>query len=401
MLQRIKSYLKYGSYYCGVELGTKNGEPILYASLLKKSKNVLDIITSRQLNTINDLKEKLPKQQHLTLIINDDNIITKHLESKQNDKFKLVYKAFPNINIEDFLFEVLPQGDNHFISICRKDYIQGIIEKYNELGLSVINISLGNSIISSISDWVDKEQIVTSNSHLAFKNKQLLSIEKHQSSQIINYEVNGLKTNSKGLLSLAGGLTLLLGNNILQSNYETEKQNLLDTYGQKRFYNLFLKSGLAFIFGLLLINFLLFNHYFNAVNELQQTTQLNRISKDQIMLLSDKVGKTQKLVDDVLKSSSSKSSYFTNAIMQTLPETMLLTELNYQPLQKRIKNEEDISINKGVIILKGESNDSPKFSNWIAELELIEWVQKVNILEYADQTKQKAVFELTIVIKHE
>lgn len=154
-----------------------------------------------------------------------------------------------------------------------------------------------------------------------------------------------------------------------------------------------------FILSLLLINFLVFNHYFNEVNSLQQTSMLNQSTKQKIMELNVDVNKTQKMADDMLKSNSSKSSFYTNSIIQGLPNSIILSGLIYQPLLKSIKPGQSVETNINTIIISGESNNSEQFSKWIGDLEAIEWIKKVEISNYEDVSKSLSNFNLKINIR--
>ena len=139
MLNRFLTYLKLGNCFCGIEHSSKNGADIIYGIQLKQSKGELNIESSFEEKTIEDASNKLAKNQHLTLVINNDKVLSKFIESDQQDTLKLVYKVFPNANLKDFYFEILSQKNNHFVSLCRKDYVDNIIKDYEKL----INICPG------------------------------------------------------------------------------------------------------------------------------------------------------------------------------------------------------------------------------------------------------------------
>ncbi|MFI1772540.1 hypothetical protein [Thalassobellus citreus] len=395
----MKTYLTYGNRFCGVEHTTQKGEDIIYTTVLKKTKKELDIEQAFKATSIDDLVSKLQKKQAVCFIINNDHVLTKRIESKQTDRSKLVYNAFPNINLEDFFYEVFTQENIQFISICRKAYVETLIEKYNEQGLSIINISFGNTLVSSVFNYIQSKSILTSNARISIKNKHIISIEKADLEQDTNYDINGLQISNNHLLATSGALHTVLGNFYATSNFEELKQSLKNGYAQTRFFTQFLKFGLVFILACLLINFFVFNHYFEAVNELQQTSQVNQTTKKKLLELNESVTKSQKMVDDMLKGSASKSSFYVNAIIQSLPSTILLSELNYQPLLKPIKNEKPIEIDIKTILLSGETNHSEAFSKWIANLEAINWIQKVEILNYEDRSKLRSNFSLKLIIK--
>jgi len=401
MLLGLRSYLLYGNLFCGIEHTRNSGNNIVYVTLLKKSKKEIEVESSFESETIEKLSIKLQKKQHAFLIINDGNVFTKRIESPQTDDLKLVYMAFPNINVEDIFYEIIRQGPTYFVAICRKDHVDDLISKYQSSGISVNNVSFGNSLISSVSAFMDKDNIMTSNAVIQMKDNDILSIEGKEYDKAENYDVNGLRTTSKGLLSLSGALTAVIDNYAPQTNFEHQRQLLVNDFKQTRFFTQFLKFGLVFLFGLLMVNFLFFSHYYGKVNTLQQTSQVNQITKKQVLELNAEVDKKQKMVDDMLKSGTSKSSFYTNAIVQSLPKTILLAGLNYQPLLKQIKEGQLISIDTNVLLISGESSNSNLFSAWISDLDKNAWVSKVDILDYNDVSNSSSNFSIKLNITNE
>ncbi len=401
MFNQLKTYLHYGNRFCGVEHTSQNGEDIIYTTILKKTKKELNIENTFKAASIDSLINKLPKKQAVSLIINDNNVLTKQIENNKADISKAVYNAFPNINLDDFFYEVLSLENTQFISICRKVYVESLIAKYTDAGFSIINISFGNTIISSITNYIGSESILTSNASIIIKDDNIVSIEKTEFNQDSTYNINGLEINNNQLLSASGALQAVLNNFYSTTNFDILKQSLKTNYKQSRFYTVFLKFGLIFILASLLINFFVFNHYFEAVNSLQQTSQINQTNKKKLLELNENVNKSQKMVDDMLKSNASKSSFYTNTIIQSLPNSILLSELNYQPLLKRIKKDKPIETDNNVILISGESNHSEVFSKWIATMEAIDWIQKVEIINYEDTSALRSNFNLKLIIKHD
>jgi len=401
MLKPLKTYLEFGNSFCGVEHTTQKDQDIIYATVLKMSKKIIDIESSFKETSFETVISKLHKKQHVFLIINNDHVLTKRLESEQTDTLKLAYNAFPNINLEDFFYEVMTQGNIHFVSICRKAYVEELIAKYKEYGISVINVSLGNTIAFTVYRFVNHQSLFSSNTCISIENDAITSVEKTEIETISTYDINGLQANNNQLLSLSAALDSALQNFNPATNFDVLKLALKNNHSQSRFYTMFLRFGLVFILGILLINFFVFNHYFEEVNRLQQTPQINQTTKQNMLELNERVAKSQKMVEDMLQSSSSKSTYYINTIIQGLPNSILLSELDYQPLLKRIKNGQAIETNNNTVLISGASNDSELFSNWLTFLESINWIQHVEILGYEDISKSNSNFSLKLTITHD
>ncbi|WP_299550673.1 hypothetical protein [Seonamhaeicola sp.] len=397
MLDTLKTYLLYGNRFCGVEYTLKDEQDMLYVTVLKRAKKTLNIDTISRVTSIEGLASKLSKNQHIFLVINNDNVLTKCVEDQTNsNKNNRVYNAFPNLNIDDFYYEIIDQNGKHFVSICRKSYLEALLTKFKGYGVQIINVSLGNNVIAGITGFTTNRQISSSNSNIFIEDGLIKSIEKRASMDTAEYDINGLQTSNTDLLSLSGALETVIGTYNSQTNFEHLILSLKDTFFQSRFYNLFLKTGLVLILSILLVNFFVFNHYFDQVNDLQQTSQINEVSKQDLLQLNEAVSKSQKMVDDMLKSNASKSSFYVNAIIQSLPESVLLSELNYQPLLKRIKKDKPVETNTNIILISGVSNNSESFSKWINSLESLTWVHGVDILGYEDASVSESTFNLKL-----
>lgn len=402
MLNAIKTYHQFGNRFCGVEHATKGNNEILYATVLKKSRKALDTYDFIEANSVEELALRLNKKQHVFLIINNDNVLTKCVEVKnQVKKEALVYNAFPNLDLNDFYFEILTQDDAHFVSICRRGYLDALILEYKKHNISIINIALGNNVLSNITDFFNRSSIMLSNAEAALQNKQIKSFEKVEVLETTNYNVNGIITNNFGLLSLSAALDTVINQYSTEGNLDFHIQTLRQNFFQSRFYSQFIKVGLVIILSVLLINFFVFSHYFNRVNDLQQTAQINENTKQDLLLLNEEVDKSQKMVEDMLKTNASKSSYYTNAIIQSLPQSILLSELNYQPLLKSIKKDKAVNTEANTITISGLSNKSEAFSKWLNTLERVYWVNHVNVSNYEDTSSSQSKFSIKLDITHE
>ncbi len=398
MLDFLKSYLFFRNRFCGVEHTLKDNQSILYTTVLKKTKKEVNIDVCFSSKSIEDTANKLPKNQHIFLVINNDQVLTKSLKYEQVNDVNLINKSFPNINISEFYFEIIHQNDNSFVSICRKDYVDTLINKYKKKGFSVISFSLGSNTLSNTVSYIDDTFVFTSNASITTQNNYIKTIDYTETNKEEYYNINGLNVSNAYLLGFSGALSQIIGNYDSSTNYRDNTNSLLNTYKQLRFFNLFLRFGLVFILSVLLVNFLFFNFYYNQVQILNDTSQINQTTKSSIIKLDESVNKVKKTAHDLLNSRASKSSFYIDAIINSLPNSILLSEINYQPLKKTIKPDKPIENNKSTIMVSGESNDSSRYSEWITRLENIGWVKSVTVETYNDSKTSSSNFSIKIHI---
>ncbi len=395
MLSQLLTYGKFGNLFCGIEHTVIDGKETLNALILRKKKGELLIESTFECGEIAKLNNQLQKRQHLFLIINNEQVLFKVLKGVNDTSQKAIALAFPNLKIEDFYYEICVSSDITFIAICRKDYIDSLLQEYNALGLNIIDFSLGNLIGSQLSSYINKSIINSSNASLTFLENSISNIEKLENNSLTNYTINGLELTNKQVLPLAGIIAYYTHQETTTSNFKHLSNNLSDNFKHKRIFELGLKFGLSIVFVLLLVSFLFFSHYSTEINSLNNELELNKTYKNSFAKLADEVEKKERLVTN-FSLASSRSSWYLNQIGEALPHSIMLSEIQFQPLESSIKKEKQIIIQEKTIIIKGKSNNSADFSNWVNTLEQQNWIEKVMIQEYGTGKKTATGFELQI-----
>ncbi|WP_298760660.1 hypothetical protein [uncultured Psychroserpens sp.] len=399
MIHKLISYLTYGNRFYSVEQTQANGDIIYNGIGLTKNKSQVNIEDSFQCHDLDQVSKCIPKGKAVFLVINNEFVITKKVESNTTETLKLVHQAFPNIKIDEFYYEVLNQDTVHFVSICRKAHVDDLLKDYESNALSVVDFSLGNLMVASLAGFISEDSIHTSNAVLTKVHHQIHTIAIQSNVVDVNYEVNDTSLNNNQLLTFSAALSLITTSKPLQSAFDSTQQNLLTNFKEKQFFTQFIKIGLSFLFVLLLVNFFLFNNYYDKVNELKETAQVLNASKTKVVDLNGSVLKMQKMVEDILKSNASQSSFYSNAIITSLPGEIILSELNYQPLLKKIKASKPIEHDINVLVVSGTSLKSVLVSEWISELEAFDWIDHIEIVNFDDTSKSSSSFSFKIHIQ--
>lgn len=401
MKDKFISYLTYGNRFYSVEQTLVNGNAVYYGIELKKSKNQVEVEHNFQYDNLNEVSRHIPKCKAVFLVINNDFIITKKIKSVDTEILRLVHQAFPNIKIDDFYYEVLKQNNIHFVSICRKMYLDKLLNDYHLNNISVVDFSLGNLMLSSIANLISEKVIYTINARITKEDNQIHSIDIAEDLTDSSYTFNDTNLTNKELLNFSSALSLITNKKQTVSAFNNKEQVLMSRFKEKRFFTQFTKTGLSFLFMALLINFFLFSNYYDKANRLRETSQVLETSKSNIMSLSTKVKKSQKLVEDVLKTNASRSSFYADALIKDIPESIVLTQLNYQPLLKKIKADKPIDNDANIIIVSGTSSERILVSEWISTLETMNWIQYIEILSFDDTQKSTSSFSFKIYIQDE
>ncbi|MBC9795845.1 hypothetical protein [Sinomicrobium weinanense] len=397
MIRKALTYLKEGHTFHALELTERSGESQWLFTSVKRHKDEISITESSERNP-DVLAEKISGSSPLFVLINTGHVLSRVQKAVEGDETAMVNRAFPNLKMEDFYYEVARSGTHAFIAICRKEYVDNILSELTNQKINPSGFSLGALQIHVLSGFAEDGEMMTSNTVVTFRDHNLEGIRKEENLPEKTYSINGLEIPGIHLPGFSGVLGLITGSNATTSNFKAKNASFRSEFYHRRFFRLFVRGGLAFLLVLLLVNFMVFNYYFGKTEDLKQASEVNRLNKQNFMELKDEVMRKENIINDIQATSGSRSSFYTDRIITKLPPSILLREILYQPLQKQIREGEEILLEEDRIMVSGESADSRLFSEWVEALETYKWTESVSILEYGSASSGSA-FSILLTLK--
>ncbi|MEO1010896.1 MAG: hypothetical protein AAFX53_06285 [Bacteroidota bacterium] len=396
MLHRLRTYLEKRSTYFALEISETGGKESLYLIKLKKNDNELVIAQNMVMERLDELPFLLKKNQPLFLCINTSKILTKKVEGTPNKNPEaIINTAFPNLELNSFYYEVIPQKSDCIISIVKKECMDGLLAQLRELKIIPYRISLGISSIRSALPYLERDTISVSNRKLALEDGAIKTISSIAIQEEHLYRFNGLNLPNGFLLPFSSLLDHLSKVDYI-TNFEGICKNLQWELKNLRIFNQTLKFALIFFVVLLLVNFLVYDSYREKVSDLSTAMAANSSQKKELALLGNILKKKQERVETLNKTSNSRATYYLDLLARRIPKSILLNQINYQPLFKPIRDAKPIELGERTILVSGISKNTDHFSSWIAQLEQCEWIERVETLDYDYITKGSSNFELEI-----
>ena len=393
-LIQLISISKHVTTLAGLEFASNDTKNLL---VLKKYKKELFVEKSSQLQAIAEVASAIPGKSPLFLVINTEKVLFKEIQAN-NDPQKAIAEAFPNLKIEDFYYEILNIEAQTFVAICRKDDVDILIEECQHHALNVVGFSLGNLTTSNLAQLLDIEKFSTSNSTIDIVENSISNIAVNTSTPKTHYNINGLEVSNNDVLPLAGAIGYYAKQKKTLTNFNHVNVKLSDEYEQKQRFDVGLKASLAIVFILLLVSVLLYSSYASKINAIQSELEMNNTYKNSLLKLSDEVAKKERLVTDY-SLVSSKASWYLDHIGSSVPGSILLTDIQFQPLSKPLKKDTQVLFTEHAITIKGKSGSSDDFIKWTNDFEQTDWIQKVTIKDYGTGKKTTTAFELLIEVK--
>ena len=392
----IKQILK-GNTFCSVEISSRNEKPIYNLLILKKRKNQLVVIEEVSLEDISDIKQYIKNTFPIQLIINEHQVISKVIECNQNNE-QAVLSAFPNLIINDFYYELLTSTNKTFVSICRKSFVDQLVLYFQQHNFNLININLANLNIGQLGPYYEGNELLSSNALITIQDKKVIDIQPKIIAEESAYFINGLHIKNTSINGLAGILGYFSGQSVTFKSFPVLIKKLQSDFEQKHIFKYGLTWGLGLLFIVLLMNFMVFSHYSTKTEILNSEILVYDDYRTVIAGLTKKVDKQKKLVDEILISKNSVVSINLDRIGEILPENILLNELIYQPLLKKMTPGKEIEVQIKTIIIRGNSKDRDSFSEWLTLLEKEKWVESITVLNFGIGKESESTFEIKLTL---
>jgi hypothetical protein len=387
-----------GKKYIGIEHFSFDKEEKIALLLIEKKKNEL-VITQKDIRPYSIiLPDKFDKKLPFYLVINTNQVIQKEISEIDASFEKLLHKAFPNLAWNEFYYEIWRLKTKSVIAISRKTYINEIVSVYKKQGISIVGISLGICSISGIVNYFSKEEVATNYQNISLKEENQIITAK-TTPLIINYKINGLEVPSTHLLAFSGVLRLLINNRLTSGNLTDYNYTLYDNYNQKSFFSKGIQVMVSVLLVILFFNFLIFNNYLKKVQDISNQLLLNNFSQEEMLKTKERVKIKELKVQNVLGTYSIQSSLLINEITKQIPSSILLTELIYNPLEKKIKTEEPIIIQEKTITVSGTTINNVAFTKWVEEIEKFKFIKEVVITNFGKNETAETIFSVKIILK--
>jgi Tfp pilus assembly protein PilN len=386
----FRHQVTYGSVFTAIEISHNSQYNLLS---LKKKKNALEIVQKEQYQDQDSLFLALKGIKHVFLVINNEQVLTKDVTSHHIAKESTVKVAFPNITLDDFYYGVLDHGTSSLVSICRKEAVESILDEFQNKGISIIQFSLGDTNFSKLLPFLNDFNFYTSRGLFEVNNGEVIHWKKSEETTK-TYEVNGLLVESHHLLPLAGVISYCSG--LETSQEDSIQRGLVQEFNQKRIFQLGTRLGLGFLLVLLLINFFVFSSYRNQKAALSDELSMNEVYKKQLVSLDDLVAKKKRLVEGMNSVSNSKVIWYIDQIAQSVPKTISLENLSYQPTTRSLKKDTPLTFKTDQVVVSGIAKDDTDFTNWSSSLEQTKWVDKLSNMELDGESSKYTAFSFTI-----
>lgn len=387
-----------GEQYLGVEHFSLNAKEMIAILLIEKKKDELVITKKDKVSYTNIIPEKWNKKLPFFIVVNTNQVVQKEIASIDATDEKLLHKAFPNTNWNDFYFEIWRLKTKSIIAISRKGYIDELLSDYRKQGIPIAGISLGVSSVAELTTYKEESEMITNNQIISWTEENQAITTKTEDLEI-TYNINGLSIKNSQLLAFSGILRLLFNSSNNTGNILNYSQELYGNFNQQSFFSKGIKIIIGTLFLILLFNSFAFMHYYKLAEASSENLLLSKSSVEDIFKTKERIRSKEEKIKSILATTASQSSIIINEIAKKIPQSILLTELIYHPIEKKIKTEEPILSQEKVIIISGTTINNDAFTIWIEAVEQLKWIDQVLISRFGKNDLNETEFSIKITLK--
>ncbi|WP_281228746.1 general secretion pathway protein [Flavobacterium aquiphilum] len=386
-----------GNQYIGIEHFTSNNEEKIALLLVEKKKEGLVIVKKDRVSYNGKIAEKWNTKLPFFLVINSNQVIQKEIPGIEASDEKLLHKSFPNTNWDEFYYEIWRLKTKSVIAIARKSYIDTLLKDYQNQKITIGGMSLGICSVIDIIDYANENELYTNHQRIALAEDQIITINPLESA--ITYNINDLQIENRQLLTFSGVLRLIINNTLNTGSIISFSEVLYNDYNQKAFFNKGFKIMVGILLGILLLNFMFFTHYYQLAQESSEILLVNKSAIENVGKIKQRIIAKEEKAKGIDGRISSRSSLIINEIANKVPASILLTELTFNPLEKKIKADEAIVTKDKTIVISGTTIANQDFTKWVEEIEKLKWVDKVLITHFGKNEENETTFSINLTLR--
>lgn len=375
----------------GVDLILLPEGQVWQACVLEERKGKIQLIKKgTSFGSLEEVSTFLEGDIPIALSISGKGILHKRLEKiTEPEPSKLLAQAIPNAKASDFYLQTHTNSFYTFISIARKPVVEEIIGQFAALSLHLIAVSFGGMAFVSTIPLLEEVSPVQAGEHqFELKKKELERYSNNQTPSSTSLLISGESISNAQAIAYSTAFQQFLPFPI-----EAEIPALVtakEEYVQKQVFTKLGWGVLSFFLVLLLANYLVFSHLSKETERLSMATGLQKSQLEQMNRLTKEVGEKEKFFKNEGWMQSSRASFYADRIAETVPESVLLTSLDINPLDQKSSREARKKLfEDGLIVITGHCKRPIDLNGWIKRLKDFTWAQKVDVENYSYDSGDK------------
>ncbi len=370
--------------------------------VVKREKQNLEIInTFHGISSLDQFFELVPIKIPLSLIIDGKGVIQKAVKTKEDTL--AIYQVLPNAQHQKFIWSQAPLSQEGYVqvAVARKEFITESVERFSEMGYLVVDISIGPMVLANIASLLpkDSKEVRVKNYKIDYTSQGIFSVTKNGVDEAsYKIQIGKDEISNVDLIPFAASVKYFQGTHQSNESLSQICRPSKEQFLFKRIFNALLIGSCGLLFLILLVNFLLFDHYSKFFTHYEKEYLVNKELLDRLSYLEEEFLLQKTFIEDNASRGFSQYAFFSDRLAHLLPSSLSLTELSFDPVLESIKEDREIRSTKGIIIVSGQTSQSLQLNQYINVIESEPWTKDVTLLEYQSQMGKRGEFSIEIAL---
>lgn len=377
-------------YSLGIDVEFLSGTKLSIAvCLLRKRKQELEQQENRVFSSYEDLFEYLKTRQNAPIYLNlrGEGVVTHCFENESSVA-----------GSKDLTVSNQKIGGYTISSMARVELIDNVIRRFKNEGLFVLGVQLGANL-SPVINVISKGYVrISSDWLLSIENNvvEISAIDKSQNSLTEEFlQLKDDRLETKQVYAFTSALSIVQKNRQEISGHKLLEQNTIE-HRYKNRYQVVLKSVLICMLSALVLNYIVFDHYFKQNKILSEKIS---ISKTELLKLESSRNRLESQKEFARVNSLTRSSlmaYRADRLALLLPSDTFFESLEVSP-KKKTKKLEPLDFASNTIRLMARTSSAQNIELYIDQIEKLSWIEQVTIESVSPMSKTEQL-QFTLIL---
>lgn len=337
-----------------------------------------------------ELKEQIPSKVPVLLHVDGWGVLVKKASLGADGQIESLYDS------NEFETRHFFNGTdkNGYLSIVRQEVIAAVVAQAKTLGAGLLGIDVG--------PFGGIQLLLALNKEGEFRLGDRLV-------RIVNggvEEIKGITDSNSSLISIGDdsissqvfpvyAMVALFFADSFQG-LERSSQSINEFLYKKLTYYVTAFSLGALLTGLLL-NYFIFTHCQEKLTRVTSEYEMNQSLFLKLEKAEKGLEQKEKIIETSGLSGHTFFAYYADRLALLMPANLVLEDMNFQPLEKKMQKGRDAVFTEKLIVITGHTSQSLLINDWIRSIKNEAWVKAVDMVYYGMEEKHtNALFKLEV-----
>jgi Tfp pilus assembly protein PilN len=405
----------------GLEMDTQLNSGIR-SCYIKKEGATVEIVESKTFSTLDEVAgyTKINNNPPLSIHLVGKGILLKSIENVEVNKSELseqeIQLLLPSFNKEEFYTSQFKGKDKIWVVFVKILLLDNFLTTLNEAKIHPVQLFIGPFLLSNIIKQINVyNQIYTFDGHKIETDEEgnwiFYDYDVGNYQNPFNIKVGNKTIEHSHITSYASAFSTLLVDYLPDYSIQLEPILFrLSEAKEKLKFNVNSKLVLGFLFILLLISTIFFNHYYQENQQLEGNISSQNISEKQLEDMTRQTTALEQKLKDIGWNGGISKAWLLDQIGASLNNhpSISLTKLAINPAPtKKIGQQSGVDLdNRNLISIAGYVYSLDGLNDWIRHLNQTKWVENVRITKFGKieqklNEENKNIFEAEIKFRHD